>query len=111
MDVAEYTIKPNNRYLKQGQYSEYLFNEPYENGNQSYKQSTIYKRCDVILHEDKYKNLKSIYRKQEIPIDKWKELLREFYIEVDDYLAKGILDVNMCVYLIDTFIIKRRYHK
>jgi hypothetical protein len=103
--ISTYTTKPRNNYLKKGQYYEYLFSEPFENGIKTYKQSTIYKYCSVILNDPKYKKLNSYYRKKQIPVKEWKELLKQFYIEVDDYMFKGIFDIEIAEYLIDTFIV------
>ena len=107
VDISEYTVKPKNTFLKRGQYQEYLFNEPFENGKQEYKKSSMYKKCSKILGNDIYKGLKTKYRKTEIPIDNWKQILKEFYIEVDDYLSKGILDYDMGTYLVEEYIVKK----
>lgn len=106
MDISRYRIKPNNDYLKKGQYFELLFNEPFDNGKESYKQSVIYKISDVLLYNDNYDKMYSKYRNELIPVEEWKGLLKEFYIEIDDYLSKGILDVQMCNYLIEEYIIE-----
>jgi len=105
-DISTYTTKPNDNYLKVGQYFQYLFNEPFEKGEkEDYKKTTIYKYCSQILNNSKYNNLKCKYRIEKIPVKEWKELLKYFYIEVDDYLSKGIFDASTGNYLIETFII------
>ena len=83
-----------------------MYSEPFENGKQEYNKTTIYKYCSKILGNDEYKNLKNRYRKIGVPINKWQEILKEFHIEVDDYLSKGILDYELGTYLVETYIIK-----
>jgi predicted nucleic acid-binding Zn finger protein len=106
VDISTYTVKGSNNFLKKGQYFEYLYSEPFENGKQEYRKTTLYKYCSKILGNDKYKNLKTKYRKIDVPVDKWQEILRQFYIEVDDYLSKGILDYELGTYLVETYISK-----
>jgi len=104
VDISTYTVKGSNNFLKNGQYYEYLYSEPYENGKQDYKKTTLYKYCSKILGNNKYKKLKTKYRKIEIPVDEWQQILKEFYIEVDDYLSKGILDYEMGTHLVEIYI-------
>ncbi len=104
LDIGELIVKGTLKPLKTGQYLEFLFNEPFENGLEEYKQSNIYRYCKRILDDDQYKDLFSIYRTQDIPVIEWKEKLRQFYIEVDDYLSKGILDTEMSNYLIERYM-------
>ena len=91
-DIAECTIKPKDIFLKKGQYFELLFTERLDNGNQPVRKTAIYKRCFNLLNDKNYKKMYSIYRNEEIPVLKWKETIKQFYIVIDDYLSKGILD-------------------
>ena len=107
-EISTFTTKPKDNYLKKGQYFEYLFSEPYEKGNkEEYKKTTIYKRCSQIFNTSEYDKLYSKYRIEKIPVDEWKKILKYFYIEVDDYISKGIFDAPMGNYLIETYIIKK----
>ena len=57
------------------------------------------------MADPKYAKLNSKYRKEQIPVILWKHKLEQFYIEIDDYAAKGILGAEMCNYLIDKYFV------
>jgi hypothetical protein len=108
VEISSYTIKPDDKFLKKKQYFEFLFNEPFEQGNKKNNQTTIYKYCSIIFNQAKYDGLYSKYRNdlKNVPVEQWKDKFKRFYIEVDDYMSKGILDTSICNMLIETYFVK-----
>lgn len=105
VEISSFTVKPDDTFFKKKQYSEFLFNEPFEEGVQKINQTALYKYCSIIFNQSEYDKIFSKYRNNmnELPVAIWKELFKEFYIEVDDYLSKGILDTTLCNMLIETY--------
>jgi len=101
LKIGRLKSQHNKGYLDYSMYRKLLYDEPFENGYETYNNSTLKKTCDIILTDDKYKNVFSEYKEKVIPIKEWKYLLLQFYDSICGYLEKGILVRQIVIDLID----------